>query len=193
LTAFDWSEFFAATRDQPHWPRVEQAAALVGRVGNALDLGCGAGRDTRYLLTRGWHVTAVDGEAEAIALLADLPSERLRTVQSSFEDFVFEREAYDLVSAQFTLPFVPQPAFGGVFKRLRASIKPGGVFTGQFFGVHDEWNTPERAMTFLTREEVDETLSGLIIKELTEDDRQGGTATGGTKHWHVFHIIAQKG
>lgn len=163
------------------------------RAGRALDLGCGAGRDTRYLLGRGWQVTAVDREAEAITLLADLPRERLRTVQSSFEDFAFEREGFDLISAQFTLPFIPQPAFGEVFARLRAALRPGGVFTGQFFGIHDEWNTPDHAMTFLTRTQVDDLLAGLNVRELTEDDRQGGTATGGTKHWHVFHIIAQNG
>src|SRR4051794_13640401 len=98
---FDWAEFYKATKDNPQWPRLERAAALVGHAGDALDLGAGAGRDTRYLLAQGWRVTAVDQEAASIALLKELSQDRLQAVQSSFEDFTFGRETYDLVSAQF--------------------------------------------------------------------------------------------
>ena len=54
---FSWAEFARITRDNPHWPLMEKAATMVGRAGNALDLGAGGGRDTRYLLAHGWHVT----------------------------------------------------------------------------------------------------------------------------------------
>ena len=115
MTEFRWSDFAWATRDEPHWPLLERAAGLVGFPGRALDLGCGAGRDTRYLMAQGWQVTAVDSEPGAIALLAGLRQARLRAVQSSIEDFVYEPAAYDLVSAQFSLPFVPRARFFGVF------------------------------------------------------------------------------
>src|SRR5947207_9338038 len=81
-----WHEFYEATKESAQWPLMEKAAGLVGHAGDALDLGCGAGRDTRYLLGQGWRVTAVDREPEAIARLGDLPTERLRSVQSSIED-----------------------------------------------------------------------------------------------------------
>jgi SAM-dependent methyltransferase len=187
-----WSEFFKATKDNPPWPLMERAAELLGRPGQALDLGAGAGRDTRYLLARGWRVTAVDRESEAIALLAKLPQANLQAIESSFEDFTFGLEEYDLVSAQFSLPFVPRASFFTVFSRIKQALKPGGIFTGQFFGIHDEWNMTGSDMTFLTREEVDEVLGGMNVIEITEEDKMGGTATGGEKHWHVFHVIAQK-
>lgn len=38
----------------------------------ALDLACGRGRHVRWLVARGWHVTAVDRDADALAALADL-------------------------------------------------------------------------------------------------------------------------
>ena len=190
---FIWSDFYKRTKDHPHWPLLEKAVTLLGHKGHALDLGCGAGRDTRYLLSQGWHVTAVDSDPAAIAILRELPQERLRVVQSSFEDFVYEPEAYDLVSSQFSLPFNPKTAFNSVFTHIKQSIKSGGIFTGQFLGIHDEWNTPERNMTFLTREQVDELLSDMTVIELTEEDKLGPTASGTLKHWHVFHVIAQKG
>jgi SAM-dependent methyltransferase len=192
MTEFNWSEFARVTKDGEHWPLLERAADLVGGPGEALDLGCGAGRDTRYLLARGWRVTAVDREPAAIALFADLPQENLRAVQSSFEDFVYEREKYDLVSAQFSLPFLPRFVFRGVFSRVKQAIKPRGLFAGNFFGVNDGWNTPDNDLTFLTREAVDRALEGLTVIELTQEERDGNTAWGTMKHWHEFQVIARK-
>jgi trans-aconitate methyltransferase len=189
---FSSGDFYRATKNQPHWPLIERATALFDAPGHALDLGCGAGRDTRYLLTQGWRVTAVDAEPQAIALLEPLCSDRLELVRSTFEDFAFPPATYDLVSAQFALPFIPQGQFFTVFARLKQSLVSGGAFAGQFFGVHDEWNTPERAMTFLTREEVEGVLGDLTVRELLEEDKMGPTATRGIKHWHVFHVLARK-
>lgn len=187
-----WVRFYDITRDQPHWALLERAATLLGRPGHALDLGSGAGRDTRYLLAQGWTVTAVDREAAAVALLAELPRERLQVVQSSFEDFDYGHEVYDLVSAQYALPFNSKASFNRVFARVKQSLKPGGIYTGQFFGIHDQWNTPETDMTFLTREQVDALLSDMQVIELNEEEHMGNVATGESKYWHTFQVIAQK-
>jgi tellurite methyltransferase len=187
-----WPEFYKVTKDRPPWPIVEQAVEILAVKGRALDLGCGAGRDTRWLLSQGWDVTAVDQEPAAIALLADVASEKLRAVQSSISDFDFTPESYDLISAQFSLPFLPRAAFFDAFERLKDAIKPGGLFVGQFFGVHDSWNNTERDMTFLTHKEVEQVLAGLTVLELKEDDHDGTTALGDTKHWHVYHIMARR-
>jgi tellurite methyltransferase len=187
-----WARFYQATKDHPHWASLERAVSLLSQPGHALDLGCGAGRDTRYLLAQGWMVTAVDREVGAVALLAELPRERLQVVQSSFEDFDYGREVYDLVSAQYALPFNPKASFNSVFARVKQSLKPAGIYTGQFFGLRDQWNTPETDMTFLTREQVDELLSDMRVIELKEEEHLGNTATGESKYWHTFQVIAQK-
>src|SRR5579863_6819789 len=105
MTTFDWDRFYGFTQTSPPWPLLMRAAALAPKHGRALDLGAGAGRDTRYLLEQGFDVTAVDAEPGAVVLLAALPSERLHVVRSTFEDFAFA--TYDLISAQFALPFTP--------------------------------------------------------------------------------------
>lgn len=71
----------------------------------ALDLGAGAGRDSKYLLKRGYRVTAVDKDPNAVKFLKKIRNKKLNVVQSTFEDFKFEK--YDLVSAMFSLPFTP--------------------------------------------------------------------------------------
>lgn len=184
-----WSDFYQITKGRPPWPRLVTAVDLLGRTGAALDLGCGAGRDTRYLLARGFVVTAVDREAASLATLADLPADHLKRVQSAFEDFTFAQ--YDLVNAHFALPFIRKEQFAAVFARLKASLLPGGIFVGQFFGVNDTWNTPENFMTFFTREQGLEQLAGLEVLEFVEEDQDGATADGMQKHWHVYHVIAR--
>jgi len=84
----------------------------VPQKGRALDLGAGAGRDTRYLLQQGFHVTAVDNDPQAVAMLRSFPEEKLQVVQAAFEDVAFE--TYDLINAQFALPFFPTPLSRGV-------------------------------------------------------------------------------
>jgi SAM-dependent methyltransferase len=189
MTIPDWGRFYSVTKDSAPWPLLVRAAALALREGRALDLGAGAGRDTRYLLEQGFTVTAVDADSRAVELLSALPQGRLRVVQSSFEDFAFA--TYDLISAQFALPFIPRDHFADMFAQLKSALAPNGVFAGQFFGDRDEWNTPGRAMTFLTHADAEVRLRGLDVIELIEEDADGKTADGSPKHWHVFHILAR--
>ncbi len=190
MKEFKWEDFYNITKDRPHWPLLAQAVSILTHKENALDLGCGAGRDTRYLLEQGFYVTAVDSNPQAIALLAGFPQDHLRAVQSSFDDFEFE--TYDLVNAHFALPFAPKERFHEVFARVKRALNAGGIFVGQFFGVNDEWNTPENHMTFFTREQAEDELKGLKVVEFREEDVDSHVADGTPKHWHVFHIIAQK-
>jgi len=191
MKEFKWEDFYKITKDRPPWPLLVQAVSLLSQKKDALDLGCGAGRDTRFLLEQGFTVTAVDNDPHAIALLADLPQNCLRVVHSSFEAFDFE--TYELVNAHFTLPFAPQDRFHEVFARIKHALNADGIFVGQFFGVNDEWNTPGNQMTFLTREQAEAELKDLRILEFREEDVDSHVADGTPKHWHVFHIIAQKG
>lgn len=188
----DWGRFYGITKDSPPWPLLVRAAALARTHGRALDLGAGAGRDTRYLLGQGFAVTAVDAEPRSVALLETLHDARLRAVRASFEEFDFAGAPYDLISAQFALPFTPRDRFAGMFARLTAALAPGGIFAGQLFGVHDQWNTPGSMMTFHTRAQAEALLGGLETIELTEEDADGHTADGSPKHWNVFHILARK-
>ncbi len=186
----NWEEFYQITKNNPPWPRLVRAVSLLRYTGEALDLGCGGGRDTRYLLACGFQVTSVDNEAASLAALADLPTEHLDLVQSTFEHFTFAR--YDLINAHFALPFTHKEQFSAVFARLKAALKPGGIFVGQFFGVNDTWNTPETTMTFFSSEQAHAQLAGLEIIEFEEEDQDGTTARGDAKHWHVYHIVARQ-
>lgn len=185
-----WDHFYHLTQDKPPSEGLVKAVLLLGHTGDALDLGCGAGRDTRYLLSQGFQVTAVDREATALAVLSGQSTPHLYLVQSAFEDFSFAH--YDLINAHFALPFIQKDLFSTVFARLKESLKPGGIVVGQFFGVHDSWNTATNHLTFLTREQALAELNGLKLIAFEEEDTDGHTAEGTAKHWHIYHIIARK-
>ncbi|GCE09150.1 class I SAM-dependent methyltransferase [Dictyobacter aurantiacus] len=190
MQAFHWTDFYAITKNRPPWPRLVRAVELQKSRGEALDLGCGAGRDTRYLIERGFRVTAVDQEAASLELLSDLPTDQLHRVQCSFEAFQFGR--YDVINAHFSLPFIDREHFPLVFGRLKAALKPGAIFVGQFFGTHDTWNIPGTHMTFVTRQQALAYLEGLELLEFEEEEEDGATADGAPKHWHIYHTLARK-
>jgi SAM-dependent methyltransferase len=185
-----WRKFMAATIGQPPWPELVRAADLFEAPGEALDVGAGAGRDTAYLLGRGWRVTALDSSPSAAEALERLAHPNLRVVVTAAQDFV--PSAYDLVNAQFSLPFIPRDDFAATVVRLRDSVRGAGVIAATFFGKHDEWNVPDNNVTFSTQEEVERMFSGLDLIELTEVEKDGNTADGAPKHWHVFHLTARR-
>ncbi len=188
-----WLTYYETTHDRPPSPLLIAALTYVSAVGDALDLGCGAFRDTRELLKRGFRVTAVDSHPAVAEMATALPQDHLECVISTFTDFRYGN--YELVNASFSLPFNSPENFDEMFANVMKSIKPGGIFIGQLFGVNDSWNTPDTGLTFHTQEQVEALLkdNGMHIIEMTTEEEDGLPAVGPLKHWHVFHIIARKG
>jgi len=182
--------FYERTKDNPPSQLLVQALDHCVRRTDALDLGCGAGRDTRWLLQQGFWVTAVDQNPDAFLYFQNVQRDQLTLVQSPIETFPFE--TYDLVNAQWSLPFIQNDLFEETFTKIKQALRPDSIFTGQFFGIHDTWNTPGTTMTFCTSEQAQQFLHDLSIITFWEEDEDGETALGVLKHWHVFHFIARK-
>ena len=153
----------------------------------------GAGRDTKFLLEKGFTVVAVDKDSRATEYLADLPKEKLKVVVSLFQDFTFEVDKYDLINAQFSLPFTNRDVFNEVFIKIKNSLKSGGIFVGQLFGVNDDWNkSTTTKTTFHTKQQAQDLFSDMELLKFIEKDYNGTLAYGTPKHWHTFHILARK-
>jgi SAM-dependent methyltransferase len=129
----EWVRYYEATGEEP---RETLVAAIEGFAtpGVAVDLGCGAGRDTVELLRRGWRVIAIDSEEEAIRRLRAKTGddERLETQVALYEDATFL--SCDLVNASWSLPFCRPEVFGAVWGRIVDAIRSEGRFCGQLFG-----------------------------------------------------------
>jgi len=187
-----WKAYHEKTKERPPRESLRKALELVTKRGKALDLGAGALADSKHLLTAGFeNVIAVDSEASILERAKEIKDKRLEIVISTFEDFNFVPNDCDLINAQFSLPFAHPESFTNVFGKLKDSLTTRGVFAGQLFGDRDEWKTNPN-MTFHTQEEVQGLLSGLEVLELREEEKDGATVSGDSKHWHVFHILARK-
>lgn len=187
--------YHAAVAGRP--PRATLLRALAAfeaenRVGFAVDLGAGEGRDAVALLQRGWAVLAIDSDAAALARLrgrAEIPpGARLVTLHGSFVDTAWP--AADLVNASFALPLCPPERFAELWARLRASLLPGGRFAGQLYGERDNW-AGRPGMTVHDRDAARALLAGWTIEHFEEEETDAVTPRGEAKHWHIFHVVAR--
>jgi len=94
--------------------------------GQALDVGAGMGRNAIHLARLGWDVTGIDLSAQGLAVMrasAEKSDLKVQTVKTSYEDFDFGRERWDLVIMILSWAPVEETGF---LARLKASIRPGG-------------------------------------------------------------------
>ncbi len=189
-----WQEYFKKTKGQAPRELLVKALAYVLRQDEALDLGASALNDTKYLLEEGFrHVTAVDKEPVAKEIALELRTDRFSYIISSFEDFEFPEDRYDIVNAQYALPFSSKKNFDSIFAKIKQSLVKDGIFVGQLFGERDERNTPSRSIIFQKKTEVEALLSDMEIIELFEQEKNDYTTLSlKPLHIHIFHIIARK-
>lgn len=161
--------------------------------GNAVELGCGAGRDTVYLIRNGWNVLAIDREDVETRIVSKLLVEELEQFEffkQRFEDI--ELENSNLVVANFSLPFCNKNDFKKLWAKINHSILKDGYFVGNFLGDKDEWKIAKEKMTFLTKDQVMELFRNFEIVEFKEVEKDGLTGLGKMKHWHIFNVIAKE-
>jgi membrane dipeptidase len=185
-----WGRYFDMAGDDAR-PTLLDALDRFDEPGLAVDLGAGTGRDTAELLRRGWNVIAIDGEREAIDRLLTLvgdESSRLETRVGRLEDEPWPQ--CDLVNASYALPFTRAEQFDALWARIVGSLRPGGRFSGQIFGVNDEW--AGSGVMVKTRAEVETMLAPFEVEYLREFDARDATTVGTSKHWHLYHVVARK-
>ena len=182
-------KFLENTKDKAPNRVLLEALPYVKTIGRALDLGCGAFRDTMFLAEKGFVVDAVDSSPDVSVYLPENDAIHFSAV--SFSDFPYPENEYDLVTAQYSLPFCEPEKFPDVWQKIITSLKKGGIFTGQFFGYEDGF-APNAQMTFLNKEHVEELFSDCIVHTFVEAKRTKKTATGREKFWHIFDVIAEK-
>ncbi len=187
------NEYYEKTEQEPPNKLLVEAVNYVKVRDTALDLGAGTLRDSKYLLDSGFNlVCAVEKNPIIIKYKTQIQDARLLVFQRKFDEFEFTPNTFDLVTAQWSLPFEKPDNFDALIANIQLALKPQGVFTGQFFGVNASWNRKDTELTFVTRERAESLLEPLHIIKLTEREFDGSTASGEDKHWHFYNFIARK-
>ncbi|MGQ2950151.1 MAG: class I SAM-dependent methyltransferase [Agrobacterium sp.] len=112
--------------DRPH---LETFLAQLQEGASILELGCGGGQDSEFMLAAGFNVYPTDGTPE----IAKAAQARLGIPVATllFED-INDKERYDGVWANACLLHVPRAALAGIIGRVHGALKHGGVFYASF-------------------------------------------------------------
>ncbi|SNB55362.1 Methyltransferase domain-containing protein [Arboricoccus pini] len=192
-----WQGYYDATAGRP--PRHTLVTALQGfeREGIgpalALDLGCGAGRETLPMLRAGWRVVAIDSTSEGLERLRAALEPGLQAQLTLREDRLETADLplAKLVNASFVLPFLEKEAFLDLWQRINRALEKGGRFAGQLFGPDDSW-VRRGTCHGHDRLEIDRLTKDYAVELLEEESHEGITPRGTTKYWHIWHLVLHK-
>ena len=191
----DIKKYYENTENALPHENVKEFIKIENKKGKAIDIGCGAGRDTIFLIKNNWNVLAIDREdAKDIisSKLNDKELKRFRFIRQDFENIKLEEN--DLVVANFSIPFCSKKDFKDFWNTIVGSISEEGYFVGNFFGLNDSWVNIKGNMVFLSKEQVLKLFENSFeIIKFEEIERDEKTALGKIKHWHIYEIIAKKG
>ena len=133
---------------------------LVPKGGNILDFGCGSGRDTKYFLSKGYEVDAIDGSEEICKIASEYTG--ISVKQMLFEELDV-CEKYDGIWACASILHVEKNALPSILRRMQTAIKQGGIIYTSFKYGNFEGVKNGRFFTYLMEESLIE-----ILKEIPE-------------------------
>ncbi|MCM1415709.1 MAG: class I SAM-dependent methyltransferase [bacterium] len=180
---------------------------LVEKNGGLLEIGCGNGRDSKFFISKGFDVTAIDASKIAIEKLQHEFAEMNNT---SFVcgDFVSEiekfKERFDFCYSRFSLHAINEEQEKILLKNVFEAIRQGGYFFIETRSVHDElYGMGEKVgedayfynmhyRRFIRKEKLKKELEkqGFLVLELVESR---GFAPYGNEDPLIIRCIASKG
>jgi SAM-dependent methyltransferase len=111
---------------------VRRFAPFVAEGGTVLDVACGAGRHTRWLLERGYRVVAVDIDVAEVADLHGDP--RVEVVEADLED----GRPFPLRARRFDGVVVIHYLYRAILQDLVRAVAPGGILVYETFARGNE-------------------------------------------------------
>ena len=153
-----------------------------------LDFGCGAGRDTKYFLSRGYQIDAIDGSEQLCRIASKYTGIKVR--QMLFQE-LDEKEKYDGIWACASILHLPKKQLREVLKNMYAALKSKGwIYTSFKYGEFEGERNGRYFTDFTTDTFKDfiHDMHGLKIEEqwITGDVRPGR----GEEKW--LNLLLQK-
>jgi len=113
-------------------PWVQRFAALIPAHATALDLACGKGRNGRWLIARGLHVTFLDRDVSAISDLA--PATHAEIIKADLET----DGRFPISGRQFDCVVVTNYLWRDILDDICEAVMPGGWLIYETFGIGNE-------------------------------------------------------
>ena len=102
-----------------------------------LDLGCGIGADTLYLIKKGFHVLSCDFSNEALkSIRENIPNSKTRYLDMQ-EIFSFENESYSVIIADLSLHYFDHVTTIHIMNEIKRILKKNGILLARVASVND--------------------------------------------------------
>ncbi|TWT49000.1 class I SAM-dependent methyltransferase [Botrimarina hoheduenensis] len=154
LARDQWNREYSTGKIIPSSSRSSPAKALTlfehtgafGEGGNALDAGCGNGRNAIYLAELGWNLTAVDASPAAVEIAtrsvrrSSVTSRVCVNEQVLGEVWPYADETFDLVLDSYVLCHYSDEEFiHSYLRQMRRTLSPDGIAYSAFFSTSDSY------------------------------------------------------
>lgn len=99
---------------------------------NCLEIGCGTGKNTEWLLTKAKKITAVDLSEEMLGKAKEkIKSDRVQFIQADInKNWAFTNENYDLITFSLVLEHIEN--LDEIFRKVSEILNPGGyIYLGE--------------------------------------------------------------
>lgn len=153
-----------------------------------LELGCGAGQDCAYMLSKGFDVTPTDGSVELAKHAEELLGRPVKVMR--FEALDAESE-YGGVWAEASLLHVPRSMLPDILKRTRRALKDDGIFHASFkAGDAEGYDDFGRYYNYPSASWLKELLSEDGWRNISVTEGDGGGYDGKPTRW--LYLAAHK-
>lgn len=102
-----------------------------------LDLGCGIGADTLYLIERGYNVLSCDFSKEALKCVEDnIPNSKTMYL-NMLEKFPIDNDTYSLIIADLSLQYFNNQDTIHIMNEIKRILKTDGILLARIASVND--------------------------------------------------------
>ena len=154
----------------------------VPRKGRLLDLGCGAGQDTRALQDAGYRVVGLDLSLPLLLYARDR-SPRAGLIQADIRNLPHAAGSFDGIWAAASLIHLPKFSLRVSLQCLAGLVTPGGILAATFIHgrgsgiVHSDW-IPDRFISRWRKQELAAVLGRngwqiISLKTVSGQEREG--------------------
>lgn len=138
-----WNEVFAeiqakGVRMTASWLEKYQTLFTDKQIENVLEIGCGSGNDTMFLVNSGFKVTATDFSETAISFAKRSILHAEFVLHDTANKFPFEEKSFDLVVASLSLHYFDPNTLKQILQEIKRMLQDNGLLVFRLNSVHDE-------------------------------------------------------
>jgi SAM-dependent methyltransferase len=187
----DTENYIKKTQKQPIPSELISGVKLLKKKGLALDLGCGPGNFSKYLIDKKFIVVAIDIAESAIKSTKEKAGGfPIMAIQADLNTFPIVGN-YNFVLAFKSIPFLNKGNDILRYREIAKSIVKGGVFVFSVFGKEDGW-VKSGEVQGITLNKLKAIFKEFEFSSVSEKKFHKASVLGEMKDWHFIQGVAQK-